>query len=104
KHQRTSMSILQWRIWKVFSKINLLIIPVIAPILLVPWFRCEMQRDSPTRRKTYASDEITRNIAGVEQASKQTAEGATHAETASVKMNELARALASLVTQFRVLA
>ncbi|MFP6676892.1 MAG: hypothetical protein VB878_17545 [Pirellulaceae bacterium] len=98
------MSILQWRNWKVFSKINLLIIPVIVPILLVPWFTYEMQRDSPTRRKTYTSDEITRNIAGVEQASKQTAKGATHAETASVKMNELARALASLVTQFRVLA
>ena len=49
-----------------------------------------------------ASDEITRNIAGVEQATKQTAEGAAHAETASVKMNDLAGALASLVTQFKV--
>jgi methyl-accepting chemotaxis protein len=49
-----------------------------------------------------ASKEITQNIVGVDQAAKQTAQGAAQTQTAGAELSKLAEALQSLVGQFKI--
>jgi methyl-accepting chemotaxis protein len=49
-----------------------------------------------------ASQEITRTMVGVDQATKQAAQGASQARTAGSELSDLAEQLNSLVTQFKI--